>query len=149
LRLGWLATCGVPDPLGSGWPLFAGVEVVDPWPVEVVVVFPEAVVVVVPLVVVGVPWAVVVVTGRVVVVVVEGGTVVVVGLGVVVVVVAPPTPASPTRTAMVTMAVPVVRRRCHLTRCPSRSRISASVPGEAGARPVVRVDLSCFSSIVR
>jgi hypothetical protein len=71
-RLGWLATCGVPDPLGSGWPLLVGVEVVDPWPLEVDVVLPELVVVVVPFVVVVVPWAVVVVTGRVVVVVVGG-----------------------------------------------------------------------------
>ena len=116
LRLGWLATCGVPDPLGIGRPLLV-VAVVDPWPVGVFdVVLPEPVVVVVPLVLVVVPWAVVVVTGRVVVVVVVGGTVVVVGLGVVVVVVAPPTPAIPTRTAIVTMVVPVVRKRCRRTR---------------------------------
>jgi hypothetical protein len=55
LRLGWLATCGVAEPLGSGWPLLV-VDVVDPPLVDVLdVVLPAPVVVVLRLVVVVVP----------------------------------------------------------------------------------------------
>ncbi len=55
LRLGWLATCGVAEPLGSGWPLLV-VDVVEAPLANVLdVVLPALVVAVLPREVVVVP----------------------------------------------------------------------------------------------
>jgi hypothetical protein len=134
--LGWVATCGVLDPLGSGWPPLV-VDVVDPPLLDVLdVVLATLVDVLVPLVVDVVPCAVVVVTGRVVVVVVGDGIVVVVRCVVDVVVAAPTTPVIPMSTAIVAMPVPVVRRRDRLARGRFRSRMGAGLSGAPRPRPV-------------